>query len=687
MRRWTSVELTIRTPEFRHKNDLVGTIMTILQRVIGGIFLLLLLLIGIAAVSLHSTDSMHDRLSVITEQSAPLGQAASELNSRLLSANQAVLSIIAQTDSVQIARDQKIFDDHLLQYQHALDELPRLIGSHQDLAGTLIQERETGETYTNQARALIQRYSEVLKARQVVRNLQSYVSPEGNRLSSYLQNYVAQRKAAGEAATARAAEVLLIESDKAYAGFASHAINPNFSLLQRTLNQQDDAIAERQRGFVAVDDRSARYVGVMVSQLIRDLTAADGLYSAYRRLDELDSQFNDQRQATDQALQAAVKKVNEFANQALIVAQQAKNETDDTVSASRSVVFVTSGIAIFAALVIGVWVTRSLRRPLARFRDSLQQVTAGDLRVRFDVDSRDEFGELGGYLNELISVLQKTVSDLIQAADELTRTAELNASISVRTTKAVDQQTDQLNSTASAMVEMESTVSEVARRAQDTKDAVDHTFDLTDKVRLTMIDTIASVKLQADKIQLAATATDELQGYGKRIDGIVDAIRTIAEQTNLLALNAAIEAARAGEQGRGFAVVADEVRSLASRTQGSTSEIQQMIEQMQKKIQSVVEVMSSSQTQSDKCVDLASTANKALETMSDAVIRIRDMNVQIATATEEQSATVQETSRMMNHINDAALQTAEGAENTARSSDDLSRMAQVQRQLLHRFSI
>lgn len=687
MRRWTSVELTIRTPEFRHKNDLVGTIMTILQRVIGGIFLLLLLLIGIAAVSLHSTDSMHDRLSVITEQSAPLGQAASELNSRLLSANQAVLSIIAQTDSVQIARDQKIFDDHLLQYQHALDELPRLIGSHQDLAGTLIQERETGETYTNQARALIQRYSEVLKARQVVRNLQSYVSPEGNRLSSYLQNYVAQRKAAGEAATARAAEVLLIESDKAYAGFASHAINPNFSLLQRTLNQQDDAIAERQRGFVAVDDRSARYVGVMVSQLIRDLTAADGLYSAYRRLDELDSQFNDQRQATDQALQAAVKKVNEFANQALIVAQQAKNETDDTVSASRSVVFVTSGIAIFAALFIGVWVTRSLRRPLARFRDSLQQVTAGDLRVRFDVDSRDEFGELGGYLNELISVLQKTVSDLIQAADELTRTAELNASISVRTTKAVDQQTDQLNSTASAMVEMESTVSEVARRAQDTKDAVDHTFDLTDKVRLTMIDTIASVKLQADKIQLAATATDELQGYGKRIDGIVDAIRTIAEQTNLLALNAAIEAARAGEQGRGFAVVADEVRSLASRTQGSTSEIQQMIEQMQKKIQSVVEVMSSSQTQSDKCVDLASTANKALETMSDAVIRIRDMNVQIATATEEQSATVQETSRMMNHINDAALQTAEGAENTARSSDDLSRMAQVQRQLLHRFSI
>ncbi|WP_425326526.1 methyl-accepting chemotaxis protein [Pseudomonas luteola] len=251
----------------------------------------------------------------------------------------------------------------------------------------------------------------------------------------------------------------------------------------------------------------------------------------------------------------------------------------------------------------------------------------------------------------------------------------------------MDEQRDRLNSAASAMTEMESTVHEVARRANDTRQAVDDTHELTSKVQERVAETISSIRLQADQINKASLETDELQGYGKQIDGIVDAIRTIAEQTNLLALNAAIEAARAGEQGRGFAVVADEVRSLASRTQTSTSEIQTMIEQMQGKIHSVVKVMNESQTQSNDCVRLASGADELLGSMSSAVNSIRDMNIQIAAATEEQSATVQETSRMVTYINDAAQLAAEGAERTAQSSQDLSEMAQVQRGLLHHFSV
>ncbi|MGQ3820521.1 methyl-accepting chemotaxis protein [Pseudomonas alliivorans] len=251
----------------------------------------------------------------------------------------------------------------------------------------------------------------------------------------------------------------------------------------------------------------------------------------------------------------------------------------------------------------------------------------------------------------------------------------------------VDEQKDRLHSAASAMNEMESTVEEVARRAQDTRSAVDSTSELNEKVQQRVAETIVNIRQQAEQVNKASAVTDELQKYGQNIDGIVDAIRTIAEQTNLLALNAAIEAARAGEQGRGFAVVADEVRSLASRTQTSTSEIQEMIGQMQSKIHSAVQVMNESQIQSNHCVTLASGADELLQEMGEAVSTIRDMNIQIAAATEEQSATVQETSRMVTHINDSAQQAADGAEQSASSSQDLSKMARDQRELLHHFSV
>ncbi|WP_421957986.1 methyl-accepting chemotaxis protein [Pseudomonas ovata] len=237
------------------------------------------------------------------------------------------------------------------------------------------------------------------------------------------------------------------------------------------------------------------------------------------------------------------------------------------------------------------------------------------------------------------------------------------------------------------MTQMESTVEEVARRAQDTRKAVDDTRDLTDAVQERVSETIVNIRQQAEQVNKAAEVTDELQRYGQSIEGIVVAIRAIAEQTNLLALNAAIEAARAGEQGRGFAVVADEVRSLAGRTQTSTGEIQDVIGKMQEKIHSVVQVMNESQQQSSQCVTLASGAGELLLSMSEAVGTIRDMNIQIAAATEQQSATVQDTSRMVIQINDSAQQAADGAEQSASSSQSLSKMASVQRELLQQFKV
>ena len=661
--------------------------MTILQRVVGGIALLVLLLLGIVAVSFNSTQSIHERLTVITEQSAPLGQAVGEINVQLLGANQTLLGLLAETDAAAIATREQQFQQQFADYLQLHQRLPALLRDHDQLTQALDQEQKLGNAYGDQAKTLIDSYRQLVAIRRETRTLQGYATPEANRLSSYLQAYSAQQKAEGATAAVRAAQMLLIETDKTYAAFAAQAARLDLPGLDVVLNQQQDVITDRLRALAAIDERSARIVGVMVTRLLHEMTAPDGLRQAYQRQAAAEGQFDAQRQRTGTALQATLDALRTLSAGAVAVAQQAKSDTDATVATSRQVLAIVALLAIGAALIIGFWVARGLRRPLLAFRESLRQVTAGDLRVQFDVRRKDEFSELGGYLNELIRSLQTTVQTLTQSADDLRGTAQANADISASTTRAVEEQTERLGSAASAMTQMESTVAEVAQRALDTKDAVDHTFQLSTTTGTTVAETIDSIQRQARQIQVAAQATDELQGYGQSIDGIVDAIRNIAEQTNLLALNAAIEAARAGEQGRGFAVVADEVRSLASRTQASTTEIQQQIEQMQQKIHSVVEIMGVSRAQSGECVQLASSAREALQSMSQAVGTIREMNTQIAAATEEQSATVQETSRMMVQINDAALRAAEGADSAARSSEDLSLMASRQRELLQRFSV
>nr|WP_278441864.1 methyl-accepting chemotaxis protein [Pseudomonas oryzihabitans] len=661
--------------------------MTILQRVVGGIALLVLLLLGIVAVSFNSTQSIHERLTVITEQSAPLGQAVGEINVQLLGANQTLLGLLAETDAAAIATREQQFQQQFADYLQLHQRLPALLRDHDQLTQALDQEQKLGNAYGDQAKTLIDSYRQLVAIRRETRTLQGYATPEANRLSSYLQAYSAQQKAEGATAAVRAAQLLLIETDKTYAAFAAQAARLDLPGLDVVLNQQQDVIIDRLRALAAIDERSARIVGVMVTRLLHEMTAPDGLRQAYQRQAAAEGQFDAQRQRTGTALQATLDALRTLSAGAVAVAQQAKSDTDATVATSRQVLSIVALLAIGAALIIGFWVARGLRRPLLAFRESLRQVTAGDLRVQFDVRRKDEFSELGGYLNELIRSLQTTVQTLTQSADDLRGTAQANADISASTTRAVEEQTERLGSAASAMTQMESTVAEVAQRALDTKDAVDHTFALSTTTGTTVAETIDSIQRQARQIQVAAQATDELQGYGQSIDSIVDAIRNIAEQTNLLALNAAIEAARAGEQGRGFAVVADEVRSLASRTQASTSEIQQQIEQMQQKIHSVVEIMGVSRAQSGECVQLASSAREALQSMSQAVGTIREMNTQIAAATEEQSATVQETSRMMVQINDAALRAARGADSAARSSEDLSLMASRQRELLQRFSV
>lgn len=311
----------------------------------------------------------------------------------------------------------------------------------------------------------------------------------------------------------------------------------------------------------------------------------------------------------------------------------------------------------------------------------------GDLTIRIPVDTNDELGQLASHVNLFMAKLQRIITSVLTNAAAVSKTAESLLVVSSNSQRAADDQCHAITMVVTAVNELTMAIQEVARNtgstAQNTRDATAITDSGQERIRLA----VDRVQQLAVRIKETADFMLHLDGEAKNVTSVIDVIRGVAEQTNLLALNAAIEAARAGEQGRGFAVVADEVRTLASRTQQSTADIQGMLSQLQQGVQRAVEAMGSSSSMTAEAVTSANDAGQSLQGISTAVKEIADMTLQIATAAEEQSSVTSEIDKNLVQINSLAMNNAEGASKTAEESQRLNELSIELRQLLGQFKV
>ena len=311
----------------------------------------------------------------------------------------------------------------------------------------------------------------------------------------------------------------------------------------------------------------------------------------------------------------------------------------------------------------------------------------GDLRVRLPVNTKDELGELATNVNRFIEKLQRIIGDVLVNAGEVSKAAESLLEVSSNSQRAADEQCQAITMVVTAVNELTMAIQEVARNtsttAQNTKEATEITDVGQERIQLA----VEHVQGLAARISETADFMSRLESEAKNVTSVVDVIRGVAEQTNLLALNAAIEAARAGEQGRGFAVVADEVRTLASRTQQSTADIHGMLSQLQQGVQRAVDAMSSSAAKTSDAVNSATDAGHSLTGIGSAVKQISEMATQIATAAEEQSSVTAEIDKNLVQINSLAMNTAEGASLTAEQSQHLNQLSSQLRQMLMQFKV
>ncbi|MCM2463078.1 methyl-accepting chemotaxis protein [Pseudomonas sp. CG7] len=346
---------------------------------------------------------------------------------------------------------------------------------------------------------------------------------------------------------------------------------------------------------------------------------------------------------------------------------------------------VIAGIGLLVIWLVGHGIARPLKQMVAMLDDIAQG--EGDLTRRLVSDRADELGAIARGFNTFLSKLQGMITQVVTSVQSVSDSSEHTADIAIRTNQGVHKQMTEIDQVATAVHEMTATAQDVARNATQAAQAASHADQAASQGMQIVRDTSTSIGALAVEIGKAVGVVQTLAKDSENINAILTAIRGIAEQTNLLALNAAIEAARAGEQGRGFAVVADEVRNLAQKTQQATEEIQAMIQQLQQGTRDVVRVMEDSQHRTDESVQHAAKAAQALETITQAVSVINDMNTQIASAAEEQSAVADDINRNVINIGQVANEVASGADESSAASAGLTKLAEQQRRLINQFRV
>jgi len=670
--------------------------LTVAMKIIGGFTIISLLLFLTSAISWNSLNTIGNATKQQNELAIPTLKGSNKLANDLTGIGNLTLRAYYQTKLAPLAENQKAFDVNKSDFRAQLKKLQNIVQNEKSLITNLRKvdavydslEQEISSVLRNRKVAIEQRLALIEKIDMIEETaddtatvlldlgdhdlastkLQRAVSL-GERLETLLNSIVSSSFEFREIKDQQSAELVTSEIENSF-----NEIQKSINNVVNELNQQgmEDIAGELTASFSALQGYITGDENIFIhknNQLTAIAAATASLKLAESGISSTNTILDTQVDLANRTTMAT----------GVLVEESVSDGTRNT--------FVITLISIVLAIVIA-WITlTSITRPLGRVNEMLNVVASGDLSRKLDESGNDEFAQLSRNCNLLIDSLRTLIQSIVSRSTQLATAAEQTSAVTAQSTTAIEEQRTQVEQAASATTEMSSTAQSVLSSANDALGEIKQADDEAERVKVISSRNRETIELLANEVESASQVINKLQQDSASIGGILDVIRSIADQTNLLALNAAIEAARAGEHGRGFAVVADEVRTLASRTQESTQEIQNMIEVLQTGAEKAVSVMDAGKNQATNCVEQSVQAEQALDTITHAVHEAFDRSSQIATAAEEQSVVAHEISENLESIVAIAEQTTAGSKQTAESSGEVARLAEELQQSVQEFKL
>ncbi|WP_172380150.1 methyl-accepting chemotaxis protein [Vibrio sp. Vb339] len=660
---------------------------SVIKRMYAGFALIIIMFAVTITIMMNSMNQIHSNFESVSETSLPLVALSNQTSVQLLSADKSFKDFLTTQNAERMSAMRTEFAASQNSFSEVLGSLEAASQNNASLIERIAQLRAMEERYFAEADEAMNNYVAMFEAQEQVQKASRDFQRLHSELTVGMKEYVADQKSISVKVMAKSYFIKLQDAEV----ITSDALaSSDVAFVQKAVNQNKKAVTHLNYAYRGLSTQLPALKNVFdesVQKFTKDVGQKGGVLDKH----------NNYLQAK-QALYVNIANLAVEVDQAMAVLDSFNVTAEEQLNSSLADASSIYDKGLFNAIAIGIVVTvfaaaigyhiaHSVREPLTRILGTLEGLTEGDMTQRIDIRYDNEFSRVSRHINTLADNLHNILVKLNDASDDLTKTASVNQKTSSETQAQLNSQREQTATVATAMTEMSHSVQEVANSAQSSLTMVQQVESASESGRQIMNTNISTINQLEVRLNESVGAVGELQQMSSQIGSILDVIRGIAEQTNLLALNAAIEAARAGEQGRGFAVVADEVRVLAQKTTQSTSEIETMISNLQSSSKTASNVIESCMSDMDMSVQQASSANSAMEEIQALILEISHMSTHISQAAAEQSETSGDIARNIEDINHIADKSYQAMSSIAEASQNLTILANQQGDLVHQFKL